>query len=51
MIPTAISDGKYGSWQEQELWDEYEFLKMQLKESDPEKLKEKIKALAERLGL
>ena len=50
MIPTAISDGKYGSWQEQELWDEYEFLLTQLKNAnlDPEKLAEKIREIEKR---
>ena len=50
MIPTAISDGKYGSWQEQELWDEYEFLFTQLKNAnlDPAELEAKIRELEKR---
>jgi len=48
MIP-AISDNKY-SWQDQEAWDEYEFLKMQIRESgmDPDELEKKIIELEKR---
>jgi len=51
MIP-ALKDHGY-TWQDQEAWDEYEFLKMQIRESgmDPEEYQEKIKALADRLNL
>jgi len=51
MIP-ALKDHGY-TWQEQEQWAEYEFLKAQIKESGmgPKEYKKKIKALADRLGI
>ena len=51
MIP-AISENKY-FWQDKKLWEEYETLKKQIQESgmDPEEYQEKIKRIAERLGV
>ena len=51
MNSQSAAENPGASWQEQELQDEYEFLKMQLKDSDPVVLKEKIEALAVRLGI